>query len=202
MMAVVDRIVFSDKSNTIVAESYFSFDVVKRASVPLPGFVTQVSDFGKAYTQKKYLVNALHAIVAWYGFCRGHSYINHAMQDKSVNTLARNAAEELTTLLAHKYPDVPPTQFITFAALALQRFSAAHLDDPILRVGRNALAKLGKNERLMEPVTYAKTHGLPYDALLEGASYGLLYHAETEHDPQGEQYESLISYIENIGAEK
>lgn len=199
LMAIVDRIVYYDLDNSINAESYFSFEISRKTTLPLPDFISRTADFGKSYTKKKYLVNALHAIIAWHGYSRGHAFINSALRDGAVRELARAAARELTAILVRKYPQADCKEFTDFAELSFERFSKAKLDDPIRRVGRNVLAKLGKNERLMEPVCYAREHGLAHSALLQGASYGLLYHAEVEQDNQSPQYETLMSYIEDIG---
>lgn len=195
--SVVDRIVFYENPLKVVGEEYFSFETFAGRDVRLPRFMSRSENFERNFTKKRYLVNTLHTVIAWCGYARGYETINEALACSRVVNLAQSAARELVTILRHKYPHAPQGEFEQFGRTCLERFGNKHLHDRILRVGRNTLDKLKPNERLLEPILYARQHDLPHASLLESTSYGLLFHAEREVSSlRSESRESIFSYIE------
>ena len=195
--SVVDRIVFYENPLKVVGEEYFSFGVLAEDNLRLPGFMNRSDNFERDYTKKRYLVNTLHTVIAWCGYAQGYETINEALASGRVGRLAQAAAGELVSILRHKYPQAPSGEFKRFAQTCLERFANRHLHDPILRVGRNTLDKLKPNERLLEPILYARKYGLPHAGLLESTAYGLLFNAEREaSSSRGSGRESIFSYIE------
>lgn len=195
---VTDRIVYSENKRRIIGESYYSLKAFSREQDTLPEFITGGTHFKKDYTIKLYLVNTLHSIAAWHGFALGYQYINEALRDEVVSLQIENAAKELIGILRHKFPSSSRTELTRFFQNTVDRFANPDLFDPITRVGRNATRKLARFERFLEPVCFARQHGLPYAALLRCASYGLIYHAEIEDESRHEDQEELFSYIESI----
>lgn len=195
LATIVDRIVYSVSPGHVVAERYYSLEVFQKRHRPLPPFISTSKVFEQSFFKKRYLVNTLHAIIAWLGHAGGYTHINEALADHAIRVAAGEIAEELVGILAHKFPLAPVKEFTVFSHNALRRFAAPALNDPILRVGRNPVEKLGRGERVMEPICYARANGLKHSALLRGASYGLLFHASNEaSDTQKD--EGIFSYIE------
>ena len=192
---IVDRIVYSQTHQNIFAEKYFSFQIFKKPISPsLPSFITECANFEESYFKKKYLVNTLHTIIAWHAYIKNIRHINIALQEQDIYDNARAVAKELIAILCHKFPFTSPKLFQNFSAQSFDRFRLKGLYDPVERVGRNALTKLGRDERVMEPVRYARKHGLSYRALLKSAAFGILFHADME-ESHFSQNEDIFSYI-------
>lgn len=197
-VSVVDRIVFYENPKEVVGEEYYSFEIFSKQNIPLPDFMGRSGDFERDFTKKWYLVNTLHVITAWYAYFLGYETINEALASPDVLAFVQSVSEELVTILRHKYPDAPSEEFQTFARKCIQRFGNKNLNDRVLRVGRNTLNKLGPDERLLDPILYARKFGLPHTSLLQSSSYGLLFYADRErvkHDLR--KQENIFSYIES-----
>jgi mannitol-1-phosphate 5-dehydrogenase len=197
--AVVDRIIYSDDHGAVIGEEYYSFSIfnnrLKNRQV-LPECVRIGTNFFREHITKLYLMNALHSIIAWAAHAEGAAHINNALQSTTIKTLAEEVSKELTGILTHRFSTDLPDEFFTFAARSLSRFANKQLSDPVARVGRNALRKLGKNERIFRPILYARKYGLAHDALLRGAAYGQLYHMEVEDTINSGVMDELYNYID------
>jgi mannitol-1-phosphate/altronate dehydrogenase len=196
--AVVDRIIYSDGCGAVIGEDYYSFSIFNnrlQSRPVLPECVRIGTNFIREHITKLYLINTLHSIIAWAAYAEGSAYINNALRSTAIKNLAEKVGKELEDILTHRFSTDLSDAFHTFSARSLSRFANKKLFDPVERVGRNALHKLGKNERIFRPILYARKFGLAHDALLRGAAYGQLFHVEVEDTISPGVVDNLYNYI-------
>ena len=154
---VVDRIVTGSNDPqqlAVTVEESFEFLVARGGWVGdvrrIEG-VSCVEDLEPFRVRKLWLVNGLHAAVAYLGAHRGYRVIDEAMQDRVIRQIAEGAAAEAAAALRHRYPAFAREELSTYAGRSLARFRDPRLRDPIARVARDPLRKLGAGERLCGP---------------------------------------------------
>ena len=105
--------------------------------------------------------------------------MHEARQDPALMDLAKEAfVKEAGVGLRHKFSGFPDglfseTGFSEYAEDALQRMVNPYLRDPIDRVTRDPIRKLGWDDRLIGSIRYAVDAGINPQRMLEVASKGL-----------------------------
>jgi mannitol-1-phosphate 5-dehydrogenase len=186
--AVVDRIVPNYKPEagedplTIAVEPYHEWLVDRSAVVePMPhvagmGLVANLP----AYTERKLFgLNMGHAIVAYLGYLQGHTYIHEAVADPLIRSTLMTALVEAGLALVHRHGFTEAEQ-AAYASKMLQRFANPALGDPVVRVGRDPLRKLGPADRLVAPAKLAIEAGLLPRGLARGIAAGLLFNPSAD----------------------
>lgn len=198
---VVDRIVTGAADPTtplaVTVEESFEFHVVRSAWVGEPPRIEGlafVDDLEPYRLRKLWLVNGLHAAVAYLGHRRGYRFIDEAMQDREIRRIVEGAAAEAAAILRHRHPVFTSDELAGYARRSLERFGNAALRDPVGRVARDPLRKLGPDERLCGPARAAVDAGLPARHLAAAIAAALLYRAPD--DPSAAQ---LAGQIEREG---
>lgn len=130
-----------------------------RGEAPAAG-VTLASSIAAYEKRKLWLVNGLHVAIAVLGSHRGYTYIHDAIADPDIKNVAESVAASMTQSLEAHYPTFDGEPFALTAATSLARFTNAELADPVTRVARNLLAKLGSAERIVGPLLAANELGL------------------------------------------
>ena len=116
--------------------------------VPLVQDFIPVDDFRAYYRRKLYRFSAGHATTAYLGRIKGYRYLHAAAMDPEIAEAVLGAMEEGRRGLAARYgEEVAGTREDLEAILC--RFRNAVLGDTVDRVGRDALRKLGRGERLV-----------------------------------------------------
>ena len=116
--------------------------------VPLVRDFIPVDDFRAYYRRKLYRFSAGHATTAYLGKLKGYRYLHAAAMDPEIAEAVLGAMEEGRQGLAARYgKEVSGTSEDLEAILC--RFRNAVLGDTVDRVGRDALRKLGRGERLV-----------------------------------------------------
>jgi mannitol-1-phosphate 5-dehydrogenase len=124
--------------------------------------------------RKFFLHNGGHAVCAYWGFHRGHTYVHEAVADRGVLDHVVRALEELAQVVARHYGFA--LQDAREYGLELARRGAvAALKDRILRVVRDPLRKLSRPERFVAPAMFALEDGSPCDELVQGIAAVLHY---------------------------
>ncbi len=162
---VVDRIVVPAEGLNVSVEPTFEFFVDGRewqGSNPPEG-IQLVDDIDAYLTRKLWLVNGLHAVVAYQGLPRGFQFIHDAIADASIAADVGTIAANMVTILAQRHPQMSQQHLDATAAASLHRFADASIADPLTRVARNPLAKLGAGERILGPAIAAAEEGLPIE---------------------------------------
>jgi HAD superfamily hydrolase (TIGR01509 family) len=136
--------------------------------------VKTVTDIAQIQVIKNRLWNGPHAIIAWYANLLGHTWIGQGMGDARVSALAeRLIRQEVAPALKAENPDM--AEAITgFANTFLERCKTS-FKDPCVRVGRDPLRKLQRNERILSSIDLARKHGIQTPALAFGAALAIHY---------------------------
>jgi mannitol-1-phosphate 5-dehydrogenase len=128
---------------------------------PLPEIVglRAVDDYGAWVTKKLYTFSAGHAAAAYLGALKGYHYVHAAVRDPEIRKAVRAAMEEGRRGLERRYgPELAGDRSELDAIL--KRFDNAALADPVLRVGRDPLRKLGREDRLVGAARLAAEAGV------------------------------------------
>lgn len=161
---IVDRIVGSAPGSVeLTTESAYEF-IVDRSDWRGPepaGGITLVDDISAYEKRKLWLVNGLHASMAFLGLQAGHTFAHEAMADRNVAAEVEGIANAMVQILETEYPDFPRGEFAQTAQTSLQRFRATELPDKLTRIARNPLPKLARDERVLGPAIEAASHDLP-----------------------------------------
>jgi mannitol-1-phosphate 5-dehydrogenase len=164
---IVDRIVSSESGDLdLRVESTFEFLVdADKWEGPMPvGGPNGVSPIDAYIVRKLWLVNGLHFAAAVLGMSAGHEFIHDAMADETVSGQISTLANLMIATLEVTYPDFPLGEFAAVTAASLDRFANPEMQDPVVRVARNPLAKLQGRERVLAPAIAALKLGLNGEA--------------------------------------
>ena len=166
----------------VEVEERFDFKVAREDWVGedprVPG-VELVGNLSLYRRRKLWLVNGLHAASAFLGLRAGHHTVAEAVSDPSIRERLEEIVVTMAAVLSSQLDEWSQTDLVAYGHFNLQRFEATTLVDPIRRVARNPLRKLGSTERLVEPAREAVRRGLPADALCDAIAAGL-----SLNDPQ------------------
>lgn len=161
---------------SLEVEPRFEFKVARESwSGDQPGVdgFELVSDLRLYRMKKLWLVNGLHAAAAFLGLPAGHETVAQSVTDPSIRSRLDEIAETMATVLTAEIEQWRPEELMEYGRSNLDRFAGADLVDPIRRVARNPLRKLGPDERLIAPARAAARRGLPTEALCDAIVAGL-----------------------------
>jgi mannitol-1-phosphate 5-dehydrogenase len=131
--------------------------------------------------RKFFMHNGAHAVCAYWGFHRGHTFIHEAIADPVVLGHVTRAIDELAPVVARHYGfGVAETR--EYGLELGPRGAIAAIRDRILRVVRDPLRKLSREERLVAPAVLALEDGLPCAELADTIAAVLRY--RHPDDPQ------------------
>jgi mannitol-1-phosphate 5-dehydrogenase len=129
------------------------------APAPLIPGLRAVDDFGAWVTKKLYTFSAGHAAAAYLGALKGYHFVHTAIRDPEIRAAVVAAMEEGRLGLARRYgPELAGDRAELDAIVA--RFENASLNDPVSRVGRDPLRKLGREDRLVGAARLASEAGV------------------------------------------
>lgn len=162
----------------------------------LPG-VRATDHYRAELLGKLHVFNAGHAICAYLGWLREHPTVDVAVADPFLRPVVAGAMLESQRALLAAHP-VLGDDVHTPVAEALQRFANPHLADPIARVARDPLRKLGPDDRLVGPFSAVRdaTGAIPAHFAL-GIAGALLYH--DNRDAQARTLQGRLS-VEGVMA--
>jgi mannitol-1-phosphate 5-dehydrogenase len=168
----------------LVAEDYNEWTVdqaqFKGPAPALPG-LELVSNQEARLARKFFMHNGAHAVCGYWGFHRGHTYIHEAVADPVVLGHVTGAIAELAPVVARRYGfDVAATH--AYGLELGPRGAIAAIQDRILRVVRDPLRKLSRDERLVAPALLALAAGSPCAELADAIAAAL--HYRHPDDPQ------------------
>lgn len=136
--------------------------------------VKTVADIGQIQIIKNRLWNGPHAIIAWYASLLGYSWVGQGMGDERVSALAeRLIRQEVAPALVAENAEMSEA-VKGFANTFLERCKTS-FKDPCVRVGRDPLRKLQRNERILSSIDLARKHGIETPALAFGAALAIHY---------------------------
>ena len=124
--------------------------ILEKGKYNFPKKITQVDkkNLDIHWRAKLFIHNAPHAILAYLGFLKKYKYIHEAMSDKKIRKIVVGSMNEITEgLIKAKY--VPKNFAEKYKKKEISRFQNKLLFDPISRVAREPLRKLGKENRIV-----------------------------------------------------
>ena len=168
----------------LAAEDYneWTVDATQFLGPPpdLPG-MELVANQEARLARKFFMHNGGHAVCAYWGFHHGHTFIHEAVADPAVLAHVIGAMRELAHVVARHY-GFSYGEALEYGLELGPRGAIAVLQDRILRVVRDPLRKLARDERLVAPAALAVEDGSPHEELAGAIAAALRYfHAE---DPQ------------------
>lgn len=122
-----------------------------RTTLPLPAGMEATPMYSARLREKLFSFNAAHAICAYLGWLRGHQTIHEAVVDPFLKPMLAGCLLESRRALIATHPQLESDVNVQ-AAEALGRFADPVLADPIPRVAREPLRKLGPDDRLLGAV--------------------------------------------------
>jgi mannitol-1-phosphate 5-dehydrogenase len=167
----------ADERLTFVGDPVAQFAVDARALraplAPVRGMVVS-ERFVQAELGKLYTFSTGHAITAYLGHLKGYHYIHTAIRDAEIRAVVTGAITEAQAGLALCYgPEAAGGPGHLRRTVA--RFENSALDDPVLRVARDPLRKLGPRDRLVGAATLAEEAGISPHNLAVGTAAGLCF---------------------------
>lgn len=161
----------------IVAEPYKVLPVDREAfvgEIPDVAGMKPVAPFDAYVKRKLYLHNGAHAVLGYLGHRRRHTYGYEALDDRWIRPLLDKAIEETKGALAAEY-GFDPQVLEEYARGMLARFANRALADPIVRLCRDPLRKLGPDDRLVGAARLAEEHDVRPEGLAWGIASALTY---------------------------
>jgi mannitol-1-phosphate 5-dehydrogenase len=163
--------------STIVVEPYKELPVDRSGFIdPIPEIVgMEVCDNFPAYTARKlYIHNCGHALLGYLGHLRGHAFGYEALEDPKIRSLFETALTESVAGIVTAYV-VEPAWLEAHIRDLTRRFGNRSLADPIFRLARDPLRKLGPDDRLVGAARLAEGAGVLPDALSWGIAAGYCF---------------------------
>ncbi|MDI7278191.1 MAG: mannitol-1-phosphate 5-dehydrogenase, partial [Anaerolineae bacterium] len=195
----------------IVAEPYKVLPVDKAGFVgEVPAIVgLEACGHFPAYVARKlYIHNGGHAVLAYLGYLRGHTYGYEALDDAVVLRLLLAAWEEARAGVARAF-GVSPGWLEEHAGELRRRFANRALGDTIVRLARDPVRKLGPEDRLVGAARLAERAGVEPAALAWAIAAG--YRFDSAEDPIAAQLQQriaslglagVLAAVSQIGAEE
>lgn len=148
---------------------------------PVPSIVAMEAcdDFFLYTARKLYVHNCGHAVLAYLGYLKGHTYGYQALSDPEVDDGLERAWRESIAGQVARY-GTEAGWLEDHARELRRRFANRALGDTVFRLGRDPIRKLGPTDRLVAPARLAEAAGLAPEALSHAIAAALCF------DPPGE----------------
>jgi mannitol-1-phosphate 5-dehydrogenase len=180
--ASVGRMVPVSESTGIVVEAYNELPVDKDAlKTDISGIynIVPVSPFAIEKYKKYFMHNMSHAIVAYLGFIKGYEYIWQAISDDYIKNISELALKESIQAIT-KYFGKDEKELSLYASDLLKRYENKYLGDTILRVGRDPVRKLGKDDRLVGAAYFCMENDIIPEHILYGIAAALYFNVSDD----------------------
>ena len=143
---------------------------------------------------KLFIHNAPHAILAYLGHLKKYRYIHDAMMDKKIKKIVIGSMKEVTNgIIKAKYVS---KKFGTYYMnKEIKRFSNKLLFDPINRVAREPIRKLGKENRIILALRVAQWNNKQPKNIAIGVKAALKFNSKK--DPESIYLQNLRKKFED-----
>ncbi len=169
--------------------------VLEKGNYRLPPEISQVdqNELKMHWFCKLFIHNAPHATLAYLGWLRGYQFIHEAMDDKDISEVVIGSMNEITDgLVGSRYATKEFAQ--DYKDKELSRFRNKLLFDPITRVAREPIRKIGKDNRIILGMRLALFNGILAKYTAVGAKAALVY-----DNPEDKEAVYLQSLRESVG---
>ena len=195
----VDRIVPPCKNDNpldVTVEKFYEWNVEKsgfKGEIPTIEGMNLVGNLMAYVERKLFTLNTGHAITAYLGYINGYKTVDESIADEKLLDVVKNAMRESGQGLAKKH-NLDLEKHYIYIDKIINRFKNPHLNDDVMRVGREPLRKLSSKDRLIKPLFTAKSYDIDVDNLIIGVSAAL--HYDNKEDKQSIE---LQNYIKELG---
>jgi mannitol-1-phosphate 5-dehydrogenase len=153
-----------DDSLLVIADAHrdIPYDgTASRAGEPGLGGFHPVSNFKAEVERKIFTHNLAHAALAYLGYLRGHTYIHETFEDEFVRSVFDGALDETTEALLRRYPaDLDRREHLEIRKDVRVRFGNPLLKDPLTRVAKDPIRKLGRDDRIVGAAQLCLSQGI------------------------------------------
>jgi mannitol-1-phosphate 5-dehydrogenase len=157
-----------------------------------------VGNFKAEVERKIFTHNLAHAALAYLGYLRGHTYIHETFEDEFVRSVFGGALDETTEALLRRYPaDLDRREHLEIRKDVRVRFGNPLLKDPITRVAKDPIRKLGPDDRIIGAAELCLSQGITADYIATVCAAALCY--DCPEDPGAVRLQSMI---EKMGVEE
>ena len=178
---------------SLLGEEYSEWTADRRAfrgpDLPEIRTLELVEDQTRFLQRKLYIHNTGHATIGYLGFLKGYTFIHEAAQDPRIMAICEKAIEESGWAIEKEY-GFPAEVIRAYRAALTEKCVSPELPDEILRVVREPVRKLGREERFFGPIGLLLAHGRMPESLLYGVCGALLAHIPG--DEQSARIRALI----------
>lgn len=193
----VDRIVPGQDPAGIdvVVEDFFEWAIDRgpfagsEPDIPDAHFVDDLQPY---IERKLFTVNTGHATTAYFGYRAGVETIADALAVPDIREAVEGALAETSRLIVAKF-GADPDEHAGYVARVLQRFENPALPDTCVRIGRQPLRKLSREDRFVRPAAALAEMG-EYPAALVSA-YRAALDFDTTEDEQAVELQGKLSEL-------
>jgi mannitol-1-phosphate 5-dehydrogenase len=147
-----------------------------RAGEPGLGGFHPVNNFKAEVERKIFTHNVGHAALAYLGYLRGHTFIHETFEDDFVKSVFQGALDETTEALLRRYPgDLDRREHLAIRQDVRVRFSNPLLRDAIVRVAKDPIRKLGRDDRIIGAAELCLSQGIAPDHIATICAAALSY---------------------------
>jgi mannitol-1-phosphate 5-dehydrogenase len=161
----------------VVAEDYDRLPLDARAVVgvlpAIPGLEPR-ADFEALVERKLFVHNMGHAVAAYHGYEAGKSTIREAMADPGIAAAVRGALEEGSESVT-RHHGLDRAEQAAYVADMRLRFANPALADSVVRVGRDPIRKLRRDDRLVGAALLALEQGVEPIEIVRGIAAALRF---------------------------
>ncbi len=181
----VDRIVppSGDNSIDVNVEEFYEWNLQKNqilGNLNLLGS-NLVDDLYSYVERKLFTLNTGHTITAYLGFIKGYKTIYESINDKFIYENVKEAMIESGEGLVEKH-GFDEEKHLKYIDIIIERFRNPYLLDDVLRVGREPMRKLSKNDRFVKPILTSYSYGKKIDKLCFGAASALKFNTPKDNE--------------------
>ena len=170
MVPVISEELRAKQPLLVVADAYRPLPYDARAvrnTVPnLPEFSPR-ENFPAEVARKLFLYNMCHASLAYLGAERSYTWVHQTLETPDLREIFVGAAGEISRALEAEYlGEITRSQNDAILADILVRYGNPLLEDTIIRVARDPVRKLRRNDRLVGAALLCEKHGIRPDNIL------------------------------------
>ncbi|MGB9858168.1 MAG: hypothetical protein ACPLKX_08570 [Dictyoglomaceae bacterium] len=183
----------------IVTESYdvIPFDASKvKGEFPNIYGLKPSENFEFEIEKKLFIHNLGHAVLAYFGYLKGYHYIHEAIKDGEIRKIFDGVINEISSSFFSKYKNIAKKEYEEYLEDLVERLENPLLMDPIVRVGRDPIRKLGPEDRIIGGAKLCLSQKIFPENIAFTCAVVLFY-----NNPEDEEAKRLQEIIKNQGVE-
>ncbi len=181
----VDRIVppCSDNSIDVIVEDFYEWNLQKDQIVGELNIIgVNIVDNLTSYVERKlFTLNTGHSMTAYLGYLKGYNTIFESINDNYIYENVKECMIESGNGLIKKYL-FNQQDHLDYINKIINRFKNPYLIDYVVRVAREPMRKLSRNDRFIKPILTCYEFNQKIDKLCFGVSCGLKFFNERDND--------------------